>query len=86
MAAAVYHLSFKGIRLELKSECTQSMVLEDCARYLEQTASYVGVRRPRYELTGRSRRASDRNWNSVPVLIEGKAGGFATSEEFLCHV
>jgi len=37
-------------------------------------------------LAGRSRRASDRNWNSVPVLIEGKAGGFATSEEFLCHV
>jgi hypothetical protein len=29
---------------------------------------------------------SRRNWNSVPVLIEGKAGGFATSEEFLCHV
>jgi hypothetical protein len=27
-----------------------------------------------------------RDWNSVPVLLEGKAGGFATSEEFLCHV
>src|SRR6266581_3593652 len=25
-------------------------------------------------LTGRSRRAWDRNWNSVPVLIEGKTG------------
>ena len=25
-----------------------------------------------------------RDWNSVPVLLEGKAGGFATSEEFLC--
>jgi pimeloyl-ACP methyl ester carboxylesterase len=25
-------------------------------------------------------------WDSVPVLLEGKAGGFATSEEFLCHV
>ena len=27
-----------------------------------------------------------RDWNSVPVLLERKAGGFATSEEFLCHV
>jgi hypothetical protein len=27
-----------------------------------------------------------RDWNSVPVLVEGKYGGFATSEEFLCHV
>src|SRR5438128_2211382 len=27
-----------------------------------------------------------RDWNSVPILVEGKAGGFATSEEFLCHV
>jgi hypothetical protein len=31
-------------------------------------------------------RPSDRNWNSVSVLIEGKTGGFATSEEFLCYV
>jgi hypothetical protein len=27
-----------------------------------------------------------RDWNSVPVLVEGKDGGFATSGEFLCHV
>jgi hypothetical protein len=27
-----------------------------------------------------------RDWNSVPVLVEGKNGGFATSEELLCHV
>ena len=27
-----------------------------------------------------------RDWNSVPVLIEGKDGGFATSGEFLRHV
>jgi hypothetical protein len=27
-----------------------------------------------------------RDWNSVPVLVEGEDGGFATSEEFLCHV
>ena len=24
--------------------------------------------------------------NSVPILLEERAGGFATSEEFLCHV
>ena len=39
---------------------------------------------------GPPRRATARNvlrdWNSVPVLVEGKGGGFATSEEFLCHV
>jgi len=33
MAAAVYDLSFKGIRIELRSECTQNMVLEDCALF-----------------------------------------------------
>jgi hypothetical protein len=37
-----------------------------------------------------SGRATARNalhdWISVPVLVEGKDGGFATSEEFLCHV
>jgi hypothetical protein len=27
-----------------------------------------------------------RDWKCVPVLIEGTDGGFATSEEFLCHV
>jgi hypothetical protein len=26
------------------------------------------------------------DWNSVPDLVERKAGGFASSEEFLCHV
>jgi hypothetical protein len=26
------------------------------------------------------------DWKCVPVLIEGTDGGFATSEEFLCHV
>jgi hypothetical protein len=39
---------------------------------------------------GPPRRATARNvlrdLNSVPVLVEGKGGGFATSEEFLCHV
>jgi hypothetical protein len=24
--------------------------------------------------------------NSVPILLEERAGGFVTSEEFLCHV
>ena len=42
-AGGITDLSFKGIRLELKSETTQNMVFEDCERYLEQTASYVAA-------------------------------------------
>ena len=34
----------------------------------------------------RSECGSLRDWNCVPVLVQGKDGGFATSEEFLCHV
>ena len=42
-AGGITDLSFRGIRLELKAESTQTMVLDDCARYLEQTASYVAA-------------------------------------------
>lgn len=42
-AGGITDLSFKGIRLELKSETTQNMVFEDCERYLEQTASYIAA-------------------------------------------
>lgn len=34
-------LSFKGIRLELKSESNGPMVLEDCKKFVGQTASYA---------------------------------------------
>ena len=34
-------LSFKGIRLELKSEPSKRLILEDCEQFLEQTTSYV---------------------------------------------
>jgi hypothetical protein len=34
-------LSFKGIRLELKSECTKPMTLEGCKHFVGQTASYA---------------------------------------------
>jgi hypothetical protein len=42
-AGGITDLSFKGIRLELKAEATKNMVLDDCARYLEQTASYAAA-------------------------------------------
>jgi hypothetical protein len=42
-AGGITDLSFRGIRVELKVELTQNMVLDDCARYLEQTASYVAA-------------------------------------------
>jgi hypothetical protein len=42
-AGGITDLSFKGIRLELKVEAVQNMVIGDCARFLEQTASYVGA-------------------------------------------
>jgi hypothetical protein len=34
-------LSFKGVRLELKSESKSPMVLEDCKQFVGQTASYA---------------------------------------------
>jgi hypothetical protein len=34
-------LSFRGIRLELKSESKRSMVLEDCQQFVGQAASYA---------------------------------------------
>lgn len=34
-------LSFKGIRLELKSESKKPLVLEDCRQFVGQTASYA---------------------------------------------
>ena len=34
-------LSFRGIRLELKSVSKQPMVLEDCQQFVGQTASYA---------------------------------------------
>ena len=43
----------------------------------------VGQRACRPRATARN---AVRDWNSVTILLEGKAGGFATSEEFLCHV
>jgi len=42
-AGGITDLSFKGIRLELKAEPIQNMVFDDCARYLEQTSSYVAA-------------------------------------------
>jgi hypothetical protein len=42
-AGGITDLSFKGVRPELKAEATQNMVFDDCARYLEQTASYVAA-------------------------------------------
>ena len=42
-AGGITDLSFRGVRLELKVEAAQNMVFEDCARYLEQSASYVGA-------------------------------------------
>jgi hypothetical protein len=36
-------LSYNGIRLELKVEDTQNMALQDCEKFLAQTASYVAA-------------------------------------------
>jgi hypothetical protein len=40
-AGGITDLSYRGIRLELKVEDTQNMALQDCDRFLAQTASYV---------------------------------------------
>jgi hypothetical protein len=53
--------------------------------------STTDIARKRHELTPDQPQGADvrhplRDWNSVPVLVEGKDGGFATSGEFLCHV
>jgi hypothetical protein len=42
-AGGITDLSYKGVRLELKVEDKQNITLEDCDRYLAQTASYVAA-------------------------------------------
>jgi hypothetical protein len=40
-AGGITDLSFKGIRIELKVENAQRITIEDCARYVGQTATYT---------------------------------------------
>jgi hypothetical protein len=42
-AGGITDLSFRGIRLELKVEDTQNVTLQDCHKFLAQTASYVAA-------------------------------------------
>jgi hypothetical protein len=41
VAGGIRDLSFKGIRLELKSEPTDTLTLDDCSRFVGQTTSYA---------------------------------------------
>jgi hypothetical protein len=40
-AGGITDLSFRGIRIELKTEPDRRLHLEDCSRFVEQTVSYV---------------------------------------------
>ena len=40
-SGGITDLSFRGIRIELKFESTKTLTLADCAKFAEQTVSYV---------------------------------------------